>query len=97
MLPFAAAILLSLYLVLSAGPARSVLSKCGAVALGVLLASLIMFWQSRIPEPPENQLACGICRAQVLARLGYFEGAAREILALLPPRAVVDSATGSAP
>ena len=100
--PLAAAILLSLYLVLCGGAARSPLLKWGATSLSLLLAFLIMFGQSRLPEPPENRLACEISRAQMLARLGYFQQAAHEISALTQPDVSMDSkevgiSGGSAP
>lgn len=80
--PYLLGVLLTLYLVATSGPARSMDAKIFSVSLSTALAAIVIAWLSTMPEPPQQKLIRDIARAEVLLRLGYFDAASREILVL---------------
>lgn len=91
LLPYGIAVALGLCLVLSAGPASSAAGRLAAIGASVLLASSVLAVQSRMPEPPQEQVAREGAKAAVLARLGYFDAAFDVVAGLSaePPSAEV--------
>ncbi|MBL9123120.1 MAG: hypothetical protein JNG90_05770, partial [Planctomycetaceae bacterium] len=82
LVPYFLGALVTLVLVTTSGPARNLGVTAAAATLSLSLALIIIGWQATIPEPPGRQLVRDITRAECLMRLGFFEQAAREMLAL---------------
>lgn len=84
LLPFGAAVVVTLWLVTSSGPAQSARVRWGSAGLSLLLAVLVIAWQASIPEPPADQLDRDLAYAEALSRLGYFDAATEAMLNLTP-------------
>jgi hypothetical protein len=100
LISFGVALVLAIGLLISAGPARSIAGKMGASIASLLLAAVVITWQSQMPEPPAEKLARGVALAEVLARLGYFDAAFSETMQLSDepsPAITGQSQNGSVP
>jgi len=91
LLPYLLGVSLTVYLVVTSGPARGMADRIVSVSLSVLLAAMVIGWQSTMPEPPHESLARDVARAEVIGRLGYLDVAAREMLELKSNRALAPS------
>ncbi|MBX9653372.1 hypothetical protein K2Y11_07090 [bacterium] len=79
LLPYLMGVLLTLLLVSTSGAARGMADKIVSVSLCIMLAGIVLAWQTTMPEPSRDWLARDVARAEVIGRLGYFDAAAREM------------------